>query len=129
MDYRSPSHDAHLAAEETQWARVLSSGDACRGMALVYIQKFCTAVHEFEPAWRAGVLTAEALEHVRRRVLARLDYALAVLQSGGLSAIAGVEELAAIREKIAAATSLEEMIDLTEPIHQVNHVLCEALEG
>ena len=52
MGYRSPSADTHMEAEDTQWVRRLSCGDACRGMALVYIQKFCTAVHEFELAYR-----------------------------------------------------------------------------
>lgn len=131
MDYRSPAEDPHLIAEEVQWARVLACGDDRRGMALVYVQKFCTAVHEFEPAFRAGVLpeTPEALAHVRARLLARLDYTHAVLKSGGLAEIDGVDRLLAIRAEINAAKSLAELMALTEPIHQLGHTLCEALEA
>jgi hypothetical protein len=128
MDYRSPATDDHLRTEELQWARVLSGGDSRRGMALVAIQKFCTAVHEFEPAFRAGVLGAGALEHVRSRLLARLDHALDVLRCNGLGEIDGVGELQAIRTEVVGAKSLAALVGLAERIHAANHVLCEALE-
>jgi hypothetical protein len=95
----------------------------------VYIQKFCTAWHEFEPAFQAGVLTDDALRHVRSRLLARLDYALAILQSSGLADSPGVDELVAARSDIQAAASLDTLLAMTERIHQINHVVCEGLEA
>lgn len=128
MEYRSPADDTHLIDEERQWGRLLSGGDPRRGMALVYVQKFCTAVHEFEPAFRAALLDDSALEHVRDRLLARLDYALQVMAANELDRTAGLDELLAIRQALAAAPSLTTLIGLTDRIHEANHVVCEALE-
>ncbi len=128
MDYRSPSSDTHLVDEELQWARLLSGGDPRRSMALVYVQKFCTAVHEFEPAFRAGLLDDSALEHVRQRLVARLDYALLVMTANGLDGTPGLDDLRNIRQAMLAASSLADLMALTEPIHQVNHIVCEGLE-
>jgi hypothetical protein len=56
MEYKTTETSPHGRDEELQWVRLLSSGDPVKGMALVLIQKMCTAFHEFEPAWRAGAL-------------------------------------------------------------------------
>jgi len=128
MPYNSPATDAHMRDEEQQWARVLARGDAARGMALVYVQKFCTAVHEFEPAYRAGALGDDALQHVRARLLARLDYCLEVMDRNGLGLLPGTPGLRDLRRRIDRAASLKAIIDLTDAIHAANHVLCEALE-
>lgn len=117
-----------MVDEEAQWARLLSRGDAWRGMALVYIQKFCTAVHEFEPAFRAGLLGDSALEHVRQRLLARLDYAVEVVNANGLSGTAGLDQLRVVRQSMLTARSLADLLSLTERIHHVNHAICEGLE-
>jgi len=129
MPYQSPAQDAHMRDEEQQWARVLSRGDAARGMALVYVQKFCTAVHEFEPAWRAGALGEEALEHVRARLLARLDYCLEVMDRNGLGLVPGAPGLRDLRRRVQEAPSMEALMDLADTIHAANHIVCEALEA
>src|SRR5207244_543342 len=51
LNYKSTAVDPHWRDEEMQWARVLSSGDAARGMTIIFMQKLCTAFHEFEPAF------------------------------------------------------------------------------
>ena len=59
IEYRTTVADEHWRSEEFQWVRILSSGSAAKGMVLLYIQKACTAFHEFEPALRQGALKEE----------------------------------------------------------------------
>ena len=46
LEYKTTVPDEHWRSEEFQWARILSSGNAAKGMVLLYIQKACTAFHE-----------------------------------------------------------------------------------
>ena len=46
LEYKTTVADEHWRSEEFQWARILSSGNAAKGMVLLYIQKACTAFHE-----------------------------------------------------------------------------------
>lgn len=128
MSYRSPARDDHLRNEEAQWARVLASGDPIRGMALVTIQKMCTAVHEFQPAAEAGALDPAALDYVRGRMLARIDYALAVMHENGLGFLDGVAQLSRVRNKTDAAADMDSLAGLADELHDVAHTLCDSLE-
>ena len=73
IPYRTTVEDEHWRNEEFQWARILSEGHAARGMVLLYLQKACTAFHEFEPAFQAGALDAGRLDFFRRRLASRLQ--------------------------------------------------------
>ena len=50
VEYKTTIADEHWREEEFQWERILSEGNPEKGMELLYIQKACTAFHEFEPA-------------------------------------------------------------------------------
>jgi len=126
--YRTTASSEHERLEEEQWARLLAAGSSRCGMALVFIQKLCTAFHEFEPAWRAGALTESALDHFRRRLAARATKVIAALDANDLARIAGYDELVALTTLIASAGSLRALADLADPIHDLNHRLCEELE-
>ena len=54
IEYRTTVEDEHWRNEEFQWARILAQGHPARGMVLLYLQKACTAFHEFEPTFKAG---------------------------------------------------------------------------
>ncbi|MHC4440528.1 MAG: hypothetical protein ACYS3S_24535, partial [Planctomycetota bacterium] len=56
VEYKTTITDEHWREEEFQWARILSQGNPAKGMVLLYIQKACTAFHEFEPVWKAGAV-------------------------------------------------------------------------
>ena len=62
VEYRTTIEDKHWREEEFQWARILAQGDSARGMVLLYLQKACTAFHEFEPAFQAGALDNSRLD-------------------------------------------------------------------
>jgi hypothetical protein len=126
--YRTTTTNPHGREEELQWARILSTGRPAAGMALVFIQKLCTAFHEFEPAWRAGALDEQYLDHFRGRLAARARRVVDALESNDLGAIEGAAELAGLLRAIEAAGTMDELADYTEAIHAVNHTLCDALE-
>jgi hypothetical protein len=128
MDYIITGQTEHSRKEEMQWARIVASGDAASGMALIVIQKLCNAFHEFRPAWEQGVLTPEALEHFRGRLSARAGRVLRVMKANGLDHLDGIETLRNLLEEIMIVESLPELAALTEPIHAVNHKLVDALE-
>ncbi len=126
--YTPVSQSQHGREEERQWARVVASGDPARGVALVFIQKLCTAFHEIAPAWHHGALNPASLDYFRQRLAAREQAVLQVLEANGLDEIDGVAQLRALLQATEAADSLEALVALAEPIHIVSHALSDALE-
>ena len=129
LGYNTTIPDEHWREEELQWARILRSGDPARGMVLLYIQKACTAFHEFEPAWKQGAVKPEQVDFFRRRLANRVKLVLVTMQNNALDKIGGAAELAEILRSIESAKSCRELADLTEKVHAVNHLLFDSLEG
>ena len=128
IEYKTTVADEHWRNEELQWARILSSGSPARGMVLLYIQKACTAFHEFEPAWKEGVLKQERVDFFRRRLANRVRHVLVTMENNGLDAINGAAKLAEILRSIESAKTADELAELTEKVHAVNHLLLDSLE-
>ena len=128
IPYRTTVEDEHWRNEEFQWARILSEGHAARGMVLLYLQKACTAFHEFEPAFQAGALDAGRLDFFRRRLASRLQQLVTTMENNGLDALDGAAELAAILRAVQSAETMETLAELTEPLHAAGHTLLDALE-
>ena len=126
--YKTTVADEHWRNEELQWARILSSGSPARGMVLLYIQKACTAFHEFEPAWKEGVLEQGRVDFFRRRLANRVRHVLVTMENNGLDTINGAAELAEILRSIESAKTADELAELTEKVHTVNHLLLDSLE-
>ncbi|MFC1605066.1 hypothetical protein ACFL5F_08575 [Planctomycetota bacterium] len=129
VEYKTTIADEHWREEEFQWARILSEGNPAKGMVLLYIQKACTAFHEFEPAWKAGAIKPGQVEFFRRRLSARVKHVLVTMQNNTLDKINGAVELSGILESIEAAETADELAELTEKLHAVNHTLLDSLEG
>jgi hypothetical protein len=129
IEYKTTITDEHWREEEFQWARILSQGNPAKGMVLLYVQKACTAFHEFEPALKAGAVRPEQVEFFRRRLVARVKHVLVTMQNNALDKINGAVELARIFESIESAETTEELAELTEKLHAVNHTLLNSLEG
>ena len=91
--YQPVATDSHGLEEELQWARLLASGDPARGMALVTIQKLCTAFHEFAPAWEHGALSPSSLDYFKARLIARTVRVLDTLRTNELGKIRGYGEV------------------------------------
>ena len=128
FEYKTTVADEHWRNEELQWARILSSGDPARGMVLLYIQKACTAFHEFEPAWKEGVLKHGRFDFFRRRLANRVRHVLVTMENNGLDTINGAAELAEILRSIESAKTADQLAELTEKVHTVNHLLLDSLE-
>jgi hypothetical protein len=126
--YRTTVEDEHWRNEEFQWARILSEGHAARGMVLLYLQKACTAFHEFEPAFQAGGLDNSRLEFFRRRLASRLRQLITTMQNNGLDGLNGARELIGLLRETETAGSMKALSELTERLHQAGHTLLDALE-
>lgn len=129
MAYVPTSESTHGYDEELQWSRVVGHDEEARGVALIFIQKLCTAFHEFEPAWQSGALNLTALEHYRARLASRARRVLDVLAANDLDHIDGVAQLRDLIDAIDAATNMDILAALAEPVHGISHTLTDALEG
>lgn len=128
-DYKTTITDEHWRDEEFQWARILSSGRPAEGMVLLYIQKACTAFHEFEPAWKQRALREDQIEFFRARLAKRVKHVLTTMENNGLERIGGAAELAAVLRTIESAKTLGELAALTETMHAVNHLILDSLDA
>ncbi len=130
MPYVPTSEGAHGREEELQWARVVAGDQQpARGVALIFIQKLCTAFHEFEPAWQRGALNPESLDYFRGRLGARGRRVLQVLEANDLDGLDGSAQLRELQHLIQEARSLQALAELAEPVHAIAHTLAEALES
>ena len=128
INYRTTVKDEHWRDEEFQWARIISSGDSAKGIVLLYIQKACTAFHEFEPSFKQGVLDEGQVEFFRKRLAKRVKQILVTMENNNLDKIGGAAELVGVLRSIESAKTLEELAGLTETMHSVNHILSDSLE-
>ena len=128
VEYKTQSPEGHGRDEEMQWARIISSGKAAPGVAVILLQKMCAAFHEFEPAWRAGALDDTHLPYFRDRLAARVRKTLQVLRANNLNKLSGVAELEAILYSVESAKTMSRLADQAEKVHEANHTLTDALE-
>jgi len=128
IKYKTTVEDEHWRNEEFQWARVLAAGEAARGMVLIYLQKACTAFHEFEPALRAGALDETQLDFFRLRLANRLSQLLTTMRNNDLDSLKGASELTKILQSVESAATITALADLAEELHTTGHTLLDALE-
>jgi hypothetical protein len=128
IEYKTTVEDTHWRNEEFQWARIFSSGDPAKAIVLLYIQKACTAFHEFEPSFRQGALDEGQVEFFRKRLAKRIRQILVTMENNGLDKIDGAAELVEVLNSIELAKNLDELAELTEKMHSVNHILSDSLE-
>lgn len=128
MKYKTSEQNEHLREEYLQWARILSEGNPVHGMVLISIQKLCTAFHEIEPAWRDGAVREESLSHFRERLVERTKTVLAVMADNNLGTIDVAGDFRDLMESIESAKTMNELTDLSEKAHVLNHAVCDWLE-
>ncbi len=127
-EYYTDVTDPHERQEEEQWGRILASGNPVAGMILVFVQKFCTAVHEFGPAFDAGLIDNSTLAFYRNRLSMRLKKVLDIIGANGVEASLPTEQLESLLEKVNTAQSTTELGAMVEPVHSAGHAVCDALE-
>ncbi len=128
IDYKTTVEDEHWRDEEFQWARIFSSGDPAKGIVLLYIQKACTAFHEFEPSFKQGALDEGQIEFFRKRLAKRVRQILVTMQNNNLDKINGAAELEEVLHSIELAKNIDELAEVTEEMHSANHLLSDSLE-
>jgi hypothetical protein len=129
VEYRTTIEDEHWRNEELQWARILAEGRPARGMVLLYLQKACTAFHEFAPAFQAGALDNRHLDFFRQRLANRLQHLLTTMANNNLDTLDGTVELRGILRRVESAGSMGALAALTEELHTAGHILLDALES
>jgi hypothetical protein len=129
LEFRTTIEDEHWRNEELQWARILTKGHPARGMVLLYLQKACTAFHEFESAFQAGALDDRHLDFFRQRLANRLRHLLTTMRNNDLDTLDGAVELKEILHQVESAGSMKALAALTEELHTTGHVLLDALES
>lgn len=127
--YKTTRENEHWREEEFQWSRILSAGNPAKSMVLLYLQKACTAFHEFEPAFRQGALKGDQLDFFRRRLATRLGHVLTTMKNNDLDKIEGAAEMEGILRSVESAKTADELAELTEEVHAVNHTISDSLEG
>ena len=90
LEYRTTVEDEHWRNEEFQWARILAEGHPAKGMVLLYLQKACTAFHEFAPAFQAGALDHRRLDFFRQRLANRLRQLLTTMSTNGFNTLGSI---------------------------------------
>jgi hypothetical protein len=128
IEYKTTIEDEHWRQEEFQWARILATGHPAKGMVLLYLQKACTAFHEFAPAFEAGALDGDKLDFFRKRLANRLKHLLTTMGNNGLDHLDGTAELTKILQAIESAATMEALAELAEELHMAGHTLLDALE-
>ena len=128
IDYKTTVENEHWRNEEFQWARIFSSGDPAKGIVMLYIQKACTAFHEFEPSWKEGALDEGQVGFFRKRLAKRVRQILVTMENNNLYKINGAAELVEVLHSIELAKNLDELAELTEKMHSANHLLSDSLE-
>ena len=127
-EYATDVTDPHERQEELQWGRILAGGNPVAGMILVFTQKFCTAVHEFGPAFDAGLIDDSTLRFYRNRLSMRLKKVLDIIRANRAEANLPTEQLEALLERVDNAQSTTELGAMVEPVHTAGHAVCDALE-
>jgi hypothetical protein len=127
--YKTTIEDEHWRQEEFQWARILAAGHPAKGMVLLYLQKACTAFHEFAPAFSAGALDGSRLNFFRQRLANRLKHLLTTMHNNDLDRLDGAAELKKILLAVESAPSMDALAELAEELHTAGHTLLDALES
>jgi len=65
----------------------------------------------------------------KRGLANRVGHVLVTMKNNGLDTINGAAELAEILRSIETAKTADQLAELTEKVHAVNHLLLDSLEG
>jgi hypothetical protein len=126
--YKTTEKDADRRDELLQNARIFSRGNAAVGMVLLFMEKECTAIHEFGPAWKQGALKEEHLGFFRDRLAARIRKVLETMEDNKLDTINGAADLAKLLKSVKSAKTMDELAELVVKIHAVNDTIRDSLE-
>ena len=128
LEYRTTEQNAHLQQEYLQWARILSHANPVHGMLVVFVQKLCTAFHEFAPAWQNGVLNQQGLDFFRQRLSARTRTVLDTLVENDLGAVDVAGDFRQLLEadpavqKLMTSREFDSIFDYSYYLHEVDHI-------
>ena len=126
----SSATDDHERTEELQWANMMKrDSQGAISMVIVMIQKLCTSFHEIGPAILADHLSEESTPYYTQSLNARMQKLIDVIDDNGFSSIEGYAIMQALQKQLLAATSLADLAELVEPVHEANHLITDGLEA
>lgn len=127
MYYFSSETNQHEFDEEHDWVKILSKGPATYGMLLIFVQKLCTAFHEYGPAAEAGAIAPEKWPFIRERLIKRTAKVIEAAEDNRLEHLKGIAELKELIEQLKDTAVMPDLMELAEEVHQINHHICEEL--
>lgn len=129
-EFESKSQDAHVRAEENQWANILSEGNPYVGVILIYDQKLCAYAHELGSVISADKVTITQVKFYGSRIQMRIKKLLELLEDFNVSlkSIAGLQKLRDDAAKLRNdQQSYDVLSSLPDRIHATSHELCDEL--
>lgn len=127
-EYITKTTNPHGLEEERQWHRILSTNPV-NGMVVLFIQKMCSAFHEFEPAWKAGALDPQKLPFFRERLSGRISKVLETMRNNSMEGLDGYAYLEQLLEETRTAPDMDTLAELAEKVHAANHIITDSLEA
>lgn len=128
MKYVSSEDNKHEYDEEFDWAKILESGPVAHGMLLIFVQKLCTAFHEYGPLDHQGTFEADDWSFISDRLAKRIDKVIEVAEDNGLGFLKGIGELKGVLETVGNLDDFPDLMELAEEVHQINHHICDELK-
>ena len=127
MTYISSETNRHEFDEEHEWVKILAQRSKIHGMLLIFVQKLCTAFHEYGPAAEAGAVYSEKWPFIRERLIKRTEKVIEVADDNSLGGLKGIAELKEIIQQLKKNAVMPDLMELAEEVHQINHHICDEL--
>jgi hypothetical protein len=99
--------NTHDGDEERLWARILSEGDSAKGMSLLFIQKLCTASHEFQALCQKNIVDESLMKVALERISSRIQTVLIIMKNNGLNSSSGYENLLSLSNSLVGINSVK----------------------
>ena len=127
MAYKSSATDQHEFIEEHDWVEIISTGPETYGMLLIFVQKLCTAFHEYGPAYQTGVINTKDWSFVCDRLANRISKVIKVAYDNDLGTLKGIDELRVLLQNMLTTPEMPDLMELAEEVHRINHHICDEL--
>lgn len=127
MTYISSATDQHEFIEEHDWVEIISSGPETYCMLLIFVQKLCTAFHEYGPAYQAGIINPQDWTFVCDRLANRISKVIKVAYDNNLGELKGIDELRVVLQNLLANPEMPDLMELAEEVHQITHHIYDEL--
>lgn len=124
------NNKSHIATEEAEWRKILSSGDEKIGMILLHSQKLCAVAHEIEAAIKNNQISKTNTTYFAKRLAGRVNSVLQLMisEKENYKVKSSFAELSKALEALEDTDeSYETIKNLILKIHSLTHQLSDEL--